>query len=317
MAKEERIGASVQRKLEDSRLVSAASCNAAGRKRRASETGGKIFEDPYFLDRVFGSSEPAPSCRRRPRFMAMPKLVSLGPTAPESRSSLVTWDIVSSEFRIPETWKDILAPLIETEHFSQTFAAYNRARKGSVVLPERDLVFAWTRFCAPAEVKVIIVGQDPYPTEGDAHGLAFSVPSWRRPPPSLRRIFAALKKCYGDEFPEPSSGSLTSWASQGVLLLNRHLTVESGAPKSHASLGWDKLTRGVITALSRNNERMAVMLWGNDAKTFVPKLPKKHLRLEYLHPSTNTRRPFDCRHFLDANEFLESGGVPGIRWRLD
>nr|USL85466.1 MAG: uracil-DNA glycosylase [Turdid alphaherpesvirus 1] len=257
--------------------------------------------------------KPAEPPRKRPRFLPQPRLTCGGLV---DDVPVPTWGAVAEYFDISESWRETLAPLVENQRFAHTWAAYKRAKNSSVVLPEQKHIFSWTRYCAPGDVKVIIVGQDPYPTDGDAHGLAFSVPHGRRVPPSLRRVFSALRDCYGDQFPEPSSGSLVPWAEQGVLLLNRHLTVERGLPKSHATMGWDKLTFGAIKALTATNERMVVMLWGHDAKTFLPAIPKKHLRLEYSHPSTSTRRPFDCRHFVEANEFLEAGGVSGIRWSL-
>lgn len=270
-------------------------------------------EDPNFADVIFKQAAPA---RKKPRFLPPPKLTCGGVIEAVADPTVPSWGSVAEEFGIPESWKSVLAPLVETQRFAKTLQSYNSVKKSGEVLPPQDQIFSWTRYCAPHEVKVIIVGQDPYPTEGDAHGLAFSVPVGRRVPPSLRRVFAALKGCYGGEFPDPSSGSLIEWAKQGVLLLNRHLTVERGLPRSHASIGWDKLTFGVIKTLANDNSRMAVMLWGYDAKTFVPKLPNKHLRLEYSHPSTSTRRPFDCRHFVEANEFLEAGGIRGVKWML-
>ncbi|AAQ73744.1 uracil DNA glycosylate [Psittacid alphaherpesvirus 1] len=280
--------------------------------KRSPATAGPT-EDPNFADKIFKQAAPA---RKKPRFMPPPKLICGGVTDVTAELPAPSWDRVAEEFGIPDSWKNILAPLVETQRFAKTLQSYNGAKKSGNVLPSQDQIFAWARYCAPHEVKVIIVGQDPYPTEGDAHGLAFSVPVGRRVPPSLRRVFAALKDCYGDGFPTPSSGSLIAWAKQGVLLLNRHLTVERGLPRSHVSMGWDKLTFGVIKTLANDNPRMAVMLWGYDAKTFVPKLPSKHLRLEYSHPSTSTRRPFDCRHFIEANKFLEEGGLQAVVWRL-
>lgn len=166
------------------------------------------------------------------------------------------------------------------------------------------------------DVKVVILGQDPYPKKGLAHGLAFSVQPHVKPlPPSLRTILAEYMSDTGH--PSPRTGDLSLWSTRGVLLLNTILTVEEGKPLSHKGLGWEKLTYEVIRTLSEKREGLVFMLWGKHAQQYKAAIDlKKHLVLEAGHPSplnTGRNKFSGCKHFSKANEFL---GSRRVDWKL-
>jgi uracil-DNA glycosylase len=166
------------------------------------------------------------------------------------------------------------------------------------------------------EVRVLIVGQDPYPTPGHAVGLSFSVsPEVRRLPPSLLNIFRE----YGEDlgYPRPSNGDLTPWADRGVLLLNRVLTVAPRQPGSHRGQGWEEVTEQAIKALAARDRPLVAILWGRDARNLVPLLDRVPC-IESAHPSPNSadRGFFGSRPFSRANRLLEQQGAPAIDWKL-
>jgi uracil-DNA glycosylase len=166
------------------------------------------------------------------------------------------------------------------------------------------------------EVRVLILGQDPYPTPGNAVGLSFSVPpQLRRLPPSLINIFRE----YGDDLglPAPANGDLTAWTERGVLLLNRVLTVQPGKPGSHRGKGWEEVTEQAIRALAARGTPMVAILWGRDARSLAPLLQGVPL-VESAHPSPNSadRGFFGSRPFSRANHLLEQQGAAPIDWKL-
>ena len=171
-------------------------------------------------------------------------------------------------------------------------------------------------------VRVLIVGQDPYPTPGNAIGLSFSVaPGVRRLPPSLLNIFTEYSNDLG--YPKPASGDLTPWSERGVLLLNRVLTVQPGQPGSHRGKGWEQVTEQAIRALAaRKTEPMVAILWGRDARTLVPLLAKAGEQsvpcIESAHPSPNSAHNgfFGTRPFSRANHLLEQQGGEPVDWKL-
>jgi len=169
----------------------------------------------------------------------------------------------------------------------------------------------------PDEVNVIILGQDPYHGEGEAHGLAFSVPEGVKIPPSLRNIFRELADDIN--IPPPTSTDLTRWAKQGVLLLNTALTVAPGSPGSHAKNGWKKVTDAIIVALANSDKPRVFVLWGNHAQTKRELIPrnKSHLVIESAHPSPlSVYRGFiGSRPFSQINSWLGKQGRPEIDWR--
>jgi uracil-DNA glycosylase len=165
-------------------------------------------------------------------------------------------------------------------------------------------------------VKVVILGQDPYINPGQAHGLSFSVPGGIPLPPSLKNIFKELHSDLGISFPR--TGNLSNWAGEGVLLLNAVLTVRAGESGSHAEKGWEKFTDAAIHALSKHRQHLVFMLWGNYAKNKVNLIdPAKHLVLTAGHPSPLSVRFFSgCRHFSQANIWLEKNGIDPVNWQL-
>jgi uracil-DNA glycosylase len=166
-------------------------------------------------------------------------------------------------------------------------------------------------------VRVLIVGQDPYPTPGNAIGLSFSVaPDVRRLPPSLLNIFTEYSTDLG--YPKPANGDLTPWSERGVLLLNRVLTVQPGKPASHRGKGWEQVTEQAIRALAaRKGEPMVAILWGRDARTLVPLLGDVPC-IESAHPSPNSAHAgfFGSRPFSRANHLLEQQGAKPVDWKL-
>ncbi len=189
--------------------------------------------------------------------------------------------------------------------------------EGAHIVPTLPNVFAALRETPLERVKVVILGQDPYPTPGDAHGLAFSYIGGRRLPMSLRTILAEMAADMGGE--PPMTGDLTSWARQGALLLNTALTTEAGRSGAHLKLGWDRLTDEAVAAVSRERQAVAFLLWGAPARARAALIDRdRHLVLECGHPSPlNRNRDFrGCGHFRKANEWLAGRGEAPIDWRL-
>ena len=190
---------------------------------------------------------------------------------------------------------------------------------GAHILPPADQVFTALTLTPPEAVKVVILGQDPYPTPGDAHGLAFSVDRDAAPPRSLRNIFRELTDDLGA--PTPATGRLSGWARQGVLLLNASLTVEAGTAGAHRKFGWEALADEVIASLAGGDRPVAFILWGADARKFAPLIDRldaggRHLVIESAHPSPLSARRgfFGSRPFSQANAFLKANGRGAIDW---
>lgn len=181
------------------------------------------------------------------------------------------------------------------------------------ILPPAPETFAALEACAPEDVRVLILGQDPYPTPGHAHGLAFSVaPAVTPLPRSLRNIFAEMTEDLGTC---PATGDLRSWAAQGVLLLNTALTVPSGDAGGHMKLGWNALTADILAELDRSPR--ALLLWGKPAQKLGARMSNaEHLRIETAHPSPLSARRgfFGSRPFSRVNDWLMTRGQPAIDW---
>jgi uracil-DNA glycosylase len=193
-----------------------------------------------------------------------------------------------------------------------------RIAGGARVLPPAEAIFAALTLTPLERVKVVILGQDPYPTPGDAHGLAFSYVGRRRLPPSLRTILAEMADNLGG--PAPGSGDLGRWARQGVLLLNAALTVEAGAAGAHLRLGWSALADQAVAAVSARQPAVAFLLWGGPARKRAALVDRgKHLVLECGHPSPlNRLGDFrGSRPFSRANAWLAARGLAPVDWRLD
>jgi uracil-DNA glycosylase len=217
-----------------------------------------------------------------------------------------------------ESWKEILKDEFNQPYFVQlatNLGKLYRDKKG-FIFPKETQIFRAFDLCPFDEVKVVILGQDPYPTRGHAHGLCFSVEPDIRPfPKSLNNIFKEIQGDLGK--PIPSSGNLERWAKQGVLLLNTILTVEEGKPDSHKGLGWEKFTDAVIRQINFEKEGVIFMLWGAKAIAKDEMIDKsKHMILKSAHPSPLSayRGFFGCKHFSKTNQFLRTIEKPEIDW---
>lgn len=216
------------------------------------------------------------------------------------------------------TWKDVLSAEKEKAYFKETLAFVNAERAaGKSVFPAVEDVFNALRYTEFAQVKVVILGQDPYHGPGQAHGLCFSVKHGVPPPPSLVNIFKEIQADLG--LPTPQHGCLEAWAKQGVLLLNTVLTVEQGKPQSHAKKGWEQFTDRVISIINHEKRGVVFLLWGSPAQQKGIHIDRtKHHVLTAPHPSplSASRGFFGCRHFSRCNEILKAAGTPPIDWRL-
>ncbi|PLR36107.1 uracil-DNA glycosylase [Chimaeribacter arupi] len=215
------------------------------------------------------------------------------------------------------TWHDVIGQEKEQPYFQETlaFVAAERAA-GKTVYPPQKEVFNAFRFTELNDVRVVILGQDPYHGPNQAHGLAFSVRPGVAVPPSLVNIYKELESDIPG-FQRPPHGCLQSWAEQGVMLLNTVLTVERGQAHSHARLGWERFTDSVIGAINEHREGVVFLLWGSHAQkkgSFID--TQRHHVLKAPHPSPlSAHRGFlGCRHFSQANALLEKQGLPPIDW---
>jgi uracil-DNA glycosylase len=212
-------------------------------------------------------------------------------------------------------WRDALADFIVTPAFAELRAFVKQVYARETVLPAEDVIYAALQLCSLAETRVVILGQDPYPTPGHAHGLAFSVQRPIAPPPSLRNMLKEIEDDLGPAHIQ--DGDLTPWAKQGVLLLNTILTVKAGAPLSHAGRGWEAFTDEIIKTVAREKEHVVFMLWGSKAKAKAKFIdPTKHLILTAAHPSPLSAWNgfFGCRHFSAANNYLIAHNRTPIVW---
>jgi uracil-DNA glycosylase len=223
-----------------------------------------------------------------------------------------------SNVKIEESWKEVLKEEFEQPYF-QTLANFLRAEKvaGKKVYPPGSLIFNAFNTTPFNDVKVVILGQDPYHNPGEAMGLSFSVPRGVRKPPSLQNIYKELHDDLGVSIPQ--HGDLTKWAEQGVFLLNAMLTVEHRKAGSHKDAGWQNFTDAVIRKLSEERQGLVFMLWGSFARSKKVLIdPNRHLVLEAAHPSPLARGAyFGSRHFSKANQYLQRQGKTPIDWSLD
>lgn len=224
----------------------------------------------------------------------------------------------TDRIRLHESWKSRLVDVFATPQM-QSLRAFLRAEiaAGKTIYPPTSQIFAALDTTPFDQVKVVILGQDPYHGPGQAHGLCFSVRPGVRPPPSLVNIFREIHNDLG--IPPPSHGYLMHWAEQGVLLLNAVLTVERGRAGSHQGKGWEVFTDAVIDHLSRERDGLVFMLWGSPAQTKGRLLDiSRHLILKARHPSPLSAHSgfFGCRHFSQANAWLREHGQTPIDWSL-
>ena len=217
---------------------------------------------------------------------------------------------------IPISWTSFLQTELAKPYIADLMVAVENSYQNSVCFPPKDFVFNALKLCNPKDVKVVILGQDPYHGFGQANGLAFSVYDGVKWPPSLTNIFKEVATDL--DVALPLSGNLERWAAQGVLLLNNTLTVEEKLPNSHAKLGWSNFTDAIIKTLSDQNEDIVFMLWGGFAQKKAKLIDaNKHTILLSGHPSplsANRGFWFGNKHFSKANAFLKSKNKAIIAW---
>jgi len=222
---------------------------------------------------------------------------------------------------LPESWRLALDPVLATAE-SQQLSNFLKAEEfaGKRIYPPPAVRLRALELTPLDQVKVVILGQDPYHSPGQAHGLSFSVPEGVKVPPSLANIYKEIASDLG--IAPPSHGNLEHWARQGVLLLNNALTVEEGQAGSHQKHGWEAITDAAISAVAQRNEPTVFLLWGNHARRKAERIPGlrdgRHLVLMAPHPSPLSAHSgfFGCRHFSNANAFLMSNGRGTIDWQL-
>ena len=218
---------------------------------------------------------------------------------------------------IEEQWYKALKDEFEASYFADIKSFLIEEKKQHIVFPPSSLIFNAFNLTPFDDVKVVILGQDPYHNIGQAHGLAFSVPNNIQKPPSLINIFKELNQDLG--LPIPTHGNLERWAKEGVLLLNASLTVRAHMAASHAKIGWQHFTDAAIKALSDKKQNLVFILWGNYAIAKENLIDHdKHLILKTVHPSplSASRGFFGCKHFSKTNEYLIKNNIKPIDWSL-
>lgn len=219
---------------------------------------------------------------------------------------------------LPELWMEQVGREFE-KPYMQELREFLKTEKslGNLVYPPNSDVFTAFNFTDFNQVKVVILGQDPYHGKGQAHGLSFSVPEGIPVPPSLKNIY---KELYDDvDILIPQTGNLIKWAKQGVFMLNSTLTVRAGVPGSHQNKGWELFTDQVISSLSQNRNNLVFMLWGKYAQAKNTLInAHNHLILSAAHPSPFSAHTgfYGCKHFSLVNEYLENNGKEGIDWQI-
>ena len=218
---------------------------------------------------------------------------------------------------VPGGWHAVLAPHMETEWFRTLWGFVERERERGQVFPAADEVFAAFAHAPYDQVKLVIVGQDPYHDDAQAHGLCFSVKHGIQPPPSLRNMYCELQRDVG--VPAAAHGNLQGWAEQGVLLLNAVLTVRAHQPNSHKDRGWERFTDRVIDVLNTSPHRIVFALWGTYAQKKGRRIDRsRHVVVAGAHPS-----PLSAKHFFGSRPFsaiddaLVRAGHEPMRWSLD
>ncbi|MBQ7709743.1 MAG: uracil-DNA glycosylase [Bacteroidales bacterium] len=221
------------------------------------------------------------------------------------------------DVRIEQSWKDALAGEFEKPYFASLVRFLHQEKAaGKVIYPPGSLIFRAFELTPVDQVKVVILGQDPYHNPGEAMGLSFSVPDGVRMPPSLRNIYREIETDLGIRM--SGRPNLESWARQGVLLLNSFLTVEAGKAASHRDIGWQEFTDAVIRYLSAHGNGIIFLLWGNFAKAKAALIDtSRHHVLTAAHPSPLAGGAFfGCRHFSQTNQILVSEGKTPINWQI-
>lgn len=215
-------------------------------------------------------------------------------------------------------WMNAVEEEFHKPYYRELYQFIKEEYSNFVIYPPAEDIFNAFHFTPLSEVKVVIIGQDPYHNVGQAHGLCFSVQPGTEIPPSLVNIYKELQDDLGCYI--PNNGYLEKWARQGVLLLNTVLTVRAHQANSHQGKGWEKFTDAIIHAVNQKNEPVVFLLWGRPAQMKKSMLTNpNHLILEAPHPSPLSayRGFFGCKHFCKANEFLEQNGIKPIDWQIE
>lgn len=221
------------------------------------------------------------------------------------------------DVKIQEQWKSVLREEFDKEYFANLVRILHQEKKNKkTIYPPGGLIFNAFELTPFEDVKVVILGQDPYHGSGQAHGLSFSVPDGVQAPPSLKNIYKEIEEDL--QVTIHKNGNLESWARQGVFLLNAALTVRAGEPTSHGNIGWDKFTDAVIKTISDKKEGVVFLLWGNYARGKRELIDRnKHYVLEAPHPSPLARGAFfGCKHFSKCNAYLVTHDKTPIDWTL-
>jgi uracil-DNA glycosylase len=225
---------------------------------------------------------------------------------------------MSEQVQIASSWKVILESEFKEDYFKQIKSfILNEKAKGKEVYPAGKLMFNAFNLTPFEQVKVVIIGQDPYHGIGQAHGLSFSVPDGIKTPPSLQNIYKEIGQDLG--LPIPNRGNLEDWTKQGVLLLNAVLSVNASEPASHKAAGWENFTNAVIYHLSQQRKNLVFLLWGRFAQEKELLIDSnKHLILKAAHPSPFSAYQgfFGCKHFSKTNDYLVSKRISPIDWSI-
>lgn len=220
-----------------------------------------------------------------------------------------------SEIKIHSSWKSLLSQEFSQPYFEKLIGFVKNEYQAGTIYPPGGLIFNAFELCPFDELKVVILGQDPYHGAGQAHGLSFSVKEGVKPPPSLVNIYKEINSDL--DIPIPPGGNLERWATQGVLLLNATLTVKANNPGSHQGQGWEEFTDAVIKVISDKKEHIVFLLWGKFAQSKEVLIDtSKHLVLKAAHPSPYSANSgfFGSKHFSKTNQYLEQHGLNPINW---
>lgn len=218
-------------------------------------------------------------------------------------------------FKITKNWYELLKPELTSQQFKNLQDFLTEEYNTKKIYPTPENVFNALNLVKYNDVKVVIIGQDPYHQPGQAHGLSFSVQNGIKLPPSLVNIYKEIENEIGKK--SCTNGDLTAWAKQGVLLLNSVLTVRDSQPNSHKNMGWEKITSRVVELLSKREKPVVFLLWGANAIAIGKNIDRsKHLVLTCAHPSPLSAYNgfFGCNHFVKANEFLIKNNETPIEW---
>ncbi|MCR4959984.1 MAG: uracil-DNA glycosylase [Lachnospiraceae bacterium] len=219
---------------------------------------------------------------------------------------------------IDNDWLPYLSEEFKKPYYKDLYNFIKEEYSTHTIYPPSEDIFNALKTTPIANIKVVILGQDPYHEPGQAHGMCFSVKPGIQTPPSLQNMYKEIREEYGYDI--PNNGYLVKWAQQGVLLLNTVLTVRRGAANSHKNKGWEKFTDAVIRAVNEQDRPIVYLLWGANARSKKALVTNpKHLVLETVHPSPLSAYNgfFGCGHFKLANEYLEKNGIAPIDWKID